>query len=675
MDIMPSSPIPEHLAGLTPAQHDAARQTGAVVVLAGAGTGKTKTLVAGIADRIVRRGMKAHRILAVTFTNKAAGEMKARIASALGMEQAPYWVGTFHAHARRQLRTDPEIAGLRPGFDVCDSEDSTRIVRRLLQKAVDAGVLPPDDGETFRRRVKSVASRIAMLKEDMVLPEHAIVTVEGKIASNNLENGDDVMAWREAAAVYPAYQAMLRESNMADFADLLLWPTVTMLRDENYRRDWAARFDAVLADEFQDVNQLQFLWLKCLSRDHGELFCVGDDAQSIYGWRGANVKIIRNFLKEFPTGRMIALEQNFRSTGHILSAANAVIALDANRLEKTLYTAEGDGAPLEVVRHTGSQDEADGIAAEIGRRALEGVPYEEMAVLYRFNHLSRKLEESLLHAKIPYELVNDTAFWQRAVVKDALALLRLTCFPYERQSDEAFRRVVNQPARGLGAKAMAQFEQIADEEATSLFEAAERWVSGRAGKTADKLRIFLKLILDGARSAEPVLAERIRQLVEESGYADMYRAAGEDGRSALDNLNELLELAREFTTVEDLFDHAALGSAAHGDDTLGRVKLMTIHGSKGLEFGHVFLIGWEETLFPSRTNADPNEERRLAYVALTRGRRRVAVSWCEFRRGEQAGPSCFLDEIPVHARRDGWARSLGRSARPGRRSWASVRAQ
>ncbi|GAP25447.1 DNA helicase II UvrD [Gluconobacter frateurii NBRC 101659] len=652
--------VDNHLSGLTPSQADAARQTGPVVVLAGAGTGKTKTLVAGIVDRVVKRRMSPDRILAVTFTNKAAGEMKTRIAAALNIAQAPYWVGTFHAHGRRQLRTDPDIAGLRPGFDVCDSEDSTKIVCRLLEKAIEAGVMNADDGETFRKRVKSVSSHIAMLKENMVLPPDAVAWVEGRIATDAITEGDDIMVWRDAAVLYPAYQAMLRESNRADFADLLLWPTVTMLRDERYRRDWADRFDCVLADEFQDVNRLQFLWLKCLSKDHNELFVVGDDAQSIYGWRGANVRIIRSFLKEFPTGRMIALEQNFRSTGHILSAANAVISHDTNRLEKTLYTASGDGEPVDILRHTGSQDEASGIAAEIGRRALEGVPYEDMAVLYRFNHLSRLLEESLLRARIPYELVNDTAFWQRGVVKDALAFLRLTCFPYERQSDEAFRRIVNQPARGIGAKAMATFEQVADEEAISLYEAAERTVQGRTGKAADKLRGFLDVILKGARSDEPSLGERLRVLVEESGYLAMHQAAGEDGRTALENLHELLSLANEFSSVEELFDHAALGSESRDDDSVGRVKLMTIHGSKGLEFGHVFLIGWEDTLFPSRTNIDPAEERRLAYVALTRGRQRVSVSWCEFRRGEQANPSCFIDEIPLQARRDGWGRNLKR---------------
>lgn len=290
------------LAGLTAMQREAARQEGPVVVLAGAGTGKTKTLVAGVVDRIVRRGMPAHRILAVTFTNKAADEMRTRINAVLGLGAAPSWIGTFHGHGRRQLRADPEIAVLRPGFDICDAEDSRRIVKRLLQRAADDGAWEPGDADTFRARVRSVAQRIALMKDNLVLPDQAEAVLESQIARFGAKSDEDLMAWHTAALLYPAYQAALREVNCADFGDLLLWPTVTMLRDEQYRLDWSRRFDAILADEFQDVNRLQYLWLKLLSRDHGELFAVGDDDQSIYSWRGASVGFIRDFLSEFPNG-------------------------------------------------------------------------------------------------------------------------------------------------------------------------------------------------------------------------------------------------------------------------------------------------------------------------------------------------------------------------------------
>jgi len=655
------------MSGLTPAQLEAARQSGTVVVLAGAGTGKTRTLVAGIVDRIRHRGMPPHRILAVTFTNKAAGEMKSRIAAALGEACSPRWVGTFHGHGRRQLRADPEIAGLRDGFDICDAEDSRRIVRRLLEKACAAGFDGGDD-VSMKQRVRSVSTRIALLKEKLILPNDAVRTVEGLIGQGELGEAEDLNAWREAAALYRPYQSLLREANMADFTDLLLWPTITMLRDDAYRLDWAGRFDAILADEFQDVNRLQFLWLKALSQDHGELLCTGDDAQSIFGWRGASVRIIRSFLAEFPHGRMIALEQNFRSTGHILAAANAVIALDPDRLQKTLYTASGDGEPIDILRWSDGAEEAKGLVDEIARRGLEGVAFDDMAILYRFNFQSRQIEEALLRARISYELVNDTAFWQRAPVKDALALLRLCSCPEDRQSDEAFRRIANRPARGIGAVFMARLEEASENAYTSLFETAEAIAPGIRGKTGEKLRDFLATIRAVGNDPEASLSERLDRLLDETGYRDMHRLGGDEGESALENLHELCALAASFSTVEALFDHAALGSVREEGDPVGRVKLMTIHGAKGLEFAHVFLPGWEETLFPSGSaTADPAEERRLAYVALTRGRQRVSISWCRFRGPKPSAPSRFIDEIPERSKRSGWPRrGVGRSAGAGR---------
>lgn len=642
------------LMGLTAMQREAARQEGPVVVLAGAGTGKTKTLVAGVVDRIVRRHIPAHRILAVTFTNKAADEMRTRINAVLGLGAAPSWIGTFHGHGRRQLRADPEIAVLRPGFAICDAEDSRRIVKRLLQRAADDGAWEPGDADTFRTRVRSVAQRIALMKDNLVLPDQAEAVLDSQIARFGANSDEDLMAWQLAAALYPAYQAALREVNCADFGDLLLWPTVTMLRDEHYRLDWARRFDAILADEFQDVNRLQYLWLKLLSRDHGEFFAVGDDDQSIYSWRGASVGFIRDFQREFPSGRMIPLEQNFRSTGHILAAANNVVAQDRNRLGKTLFTEQGEGAPIETVAFSGGQQEAQGLAREIGRRQLAGVALEDMAILYRYNFLSRMLEEELLRAHIPYELVNDTAFWQRAVVKDVLALLRLADSPDALQGDEAFRRVINQPARGVGAKTLARIEQLARDEALSLFVASEKIFADSQSKTAERVRAFLRIIREEGGSVERALGARMRTLAERSGYLDMLRAGDEDGVAGLENLGELFSLAMEFTSVEALFDHAALGSGTSAEAGRGRIRLMTIHGSKGLEFEHVFLMGWESTLFPGLSPTNLDEERRLAYVALTRGRARVSVSWCAWRNGRSADMSPFISDIPPEARYSGW---------------------
>ncbi|QEO18787.1 ATP-dependent helicase [Acetobacter vaccinii] len=645
------------ITGLTAVQQAAARQDGAVVVLAGAGTGKTRTLVAGVVDRIRRRGLPPSRILAVTFTNRAADEMRVRIAQALGAEQTPSWIGTFHGHGRRQLRQDPEIAGLRAGFDICDAEDSRRIIKRLLGEAMQAGALEAGGGDELRKRIKGITTRIALFKDDLVLPEQAMGVVQTFVARYGQADAEDQSLWQMAAALYAPYQAVLRETNRADFGDLLFYPTVAMMRDEAYRRDWAARFDALLADEFQDVNRLQFLWLKLLSRDHGQILSVGDDAQSIYSWRGAHVGFIRHFSREFPGARLIALEENFRSTGHILAAANAVIARDPERLEKTLFTRAGAGEPVEVVAFTGAQDEAQGIALEIGRRLLAGVPPQEIAILYRYNFLSRQLEEQLLRLKIPYELVNDTGFWQRACIRDALALLRLAESPDDPQSDEAFRRVINVPARGVGAKTLAKIEALAQARALSLFAAAEDLYIQATGQVAQGVRAFLMLIRREGLGGEPSLGARLRGLGERSGYLPMLRLAAEDGSTGLENLEELYGLADGFSTVEDLMDHAALGSAPAGDQEVGRVRLMTIHAAKGLEYAHVFLMGWEETLFPAPGTANPEEERRLAYVALTRGRRRVSITWCRWRNGRASGVSGFVEDIPPASLHRGWRRS------------------
>nr|WP_280527495.1 UvrD-helicase domain-containing protein [Gluconacetobacter azotocaptans] len=632
-------------ARLTPEQLVAARLEGAVVVLAGAGTGKTATLVAGVCDRIERRKMRADRILAVTFTNKAAREMRERIASALGYDRTPAWVGTFHAHGCRQLRRDPGIAGLRSGFEILSAEDAVRLVRRILKGeggVSDAALEDDGNSELFRKRVKRIAHYIGDFKERLIPPDEAWTAAGEQVGR---EQTDEAYLVREAARIYPLYQAALREANAADYGDLLLFPTRTMAGSEEYRREWAGRFDAVMVDEFQDVNLTQYRWLRLLARDHGEFFAVGDDAQSIYGWRGANIGYIRNFLKEFPHGRMVALERNFRSTGHILDAANAIIALDPHRLPKTLYTEEGAGEPIKVVAYRDGNQEARGIAGEIGRRAATGIPYHHIAVLYRYNYLSRVIEEQLLHQQIPYVLVGDTGFWQRGAVKDALSLFRLSVSPYDRQSDEAFRRVVNVPRRGVGGKTLAQLELAAREQSLSLFAAAER--APGFGVVAGKLQAFLATIHDVAAETDLTIAERIERLLWRVGYFEMLRAQGEEGKDPLENLNELLGIAENFSSVENLFDHAALGAGAPGDGLDGRVRLMTIHGAKGLEFPEIFLPGWESTLFPQTgDNVDQDEERRLAYVALTRPMKRATISWCAMRGNRPAEPSRFIEELP-----------------------------
>ena len=647
------------LDGMTPEQVIAARTSGPLLVLAGAGTGKTRSLTAGVACRIIERRILPDRILVVTFTNKAAGEMRARIRLVLGSSAAPSWLGTFHGLGARQLRGEPEVAGLRAGFDILDAGDSARILKRLLlgdRSEAD------DEQQTDRKLLKKLCDRISRFKDDLVTPDRAGPHVEGLIAQANAGGYHvDVDGLRRAARLYRTYQAELRDMNAADFGDLLLWPAVTMLADESYRRRWAGLFDCVLADEFQDVNRAQIVWLRCLARDHGEIFVVGDDSQSIYSWRGSDIGYIRRFQQDFPGARLVKLEQNFRSTGHILSAANALIAYDESRLEKTLFTRLGDGERIECVPFAYGEDEAAGIVAEIGRRAAEGVPYEAMAILYRSNFLSRSFEETLLKARVPYVIVGDAGFYQRTAVKDALALLRLSTSPDDRQSDEAFRRVANKPARGLGAKALGLVEVEAGWRELSLLAAVEHADLPKAAGA--RLRIFCDTLR--ATGAEPklTLSQRLSLLLERTGYLAMLRQGRvDDAEEQLENVCELVALADGFHTVAELLEHAALASASPREQVDGRVQLMTLHRAKGLEFPHVFLPGWDAGIFPT-SNGEPDEERRLAYVALTRGMRRAAVTWCSFRQGRPSGSSLFVEQIPAENRHDGWKR-YGNRRRP-----------
>lgn len=381
---------------------------------------------------------------------------------------------------------------------------------------------------------------------------------------------------------------------------------------------------------------------------------VGDDSQSIYSWRGSDIGYIRRFTRDFPGAAQVALEDNFRSTGHILAAANAVIALDESRLEKTLRSTKPIGDPIEVVGFRDAEDEAGGLVGEIRRRAVEGVGWEEMAVLYRSNFMSRGLEEALMRSKVPYVIVGDVGFYQRSEVKDALALLRLSLHPDTPQSDEAFRRVCNTPSRGLGPKAMAALEDEADFRRTSLLRAVDTATLPPKAKTA--VLTFAAAIQEIAADAGLSVADRLSLLLDRTGYREMLRLSrAETDEGRLDNIAELLQLAGSFQSVSELLDHAALASAAPGEETGGRVQLMTLHKGKGLEFRHVFLPGWDQGTFPS-SFGDSGEERRLAYVALTRGMERVSISHVSFRRG-YTKPSLFLANIPAENHVLGWLRS------------------
>ena len=647
---------PSGTGGLTPAQARAAAHDGPILVLAGAGSGKTKTLTAAVGWRIRGMGIPASRILVVTFTNKAAGEMRARVQAMLGGAAAPYWLGTFHGLGARQLRHEPEVAGLRHGFTILDAADAGRLVKRSMA-ALGLDTRPGAEGDAYSP--KKLCKAIGRLKDELVTSEQVAVHMEARIADAGADGTEvDAAGARTVARVYVEYQRRLRDANAADFGDLLLWPTVAMQADEAYRQRWAGRFDCILADEYQDVNGGQYAWIMLLGRGHRRVFVVGDDDQSVYSFRGSDLRHIRNFVLDFPDANQVRLEENFRSTGHILAAANAVISCDTERLGKTLFTSKGMGERVEVVPFRTAGEEAAGIAAEMVRRNAGGVPWGSMALLYRGNALARSYEEALLQARVPYQLVGDTGFYQRAVVKDALALLSLASNPEDRQSDEAFRRMANVPARGLSAKALQGIEAQAHARDCSLLIAAR--TASLGGKAQEAATAFADLVLDAGADLSLTLADQLSLLLDRTGYREMLRTSRADAAEGrLESLQELLLLAGSFHSAAELLDHGALsgqGSEREGDGQ-GQVKLMTLHKAKGLEFDHVFLPAWEAGTFPA-DYGEMSEERRLAYVALTRGRQRVSVTHCAFRRGF-AKPSLFIEDLPAGNIAHGWLHMQG----------------
>ena len=576
--------------GLTPLQKAAAVRMGPILVIAGAGTGKTKTLTATVAHRIDSAAVRADRVLAATFTNKAATEMTTRIRAILGDGAAPRWIGTFHGLGARQLRIEPEVAALRPGFDILDADDTRRMIKRVM-KAMNIAAAD-DDGA--RDPIKLVGNRISKWKDELISAEEAPAAAEHLIASGI---SVDPQTIRAAARVYAEYQHRLRDANAADFGDLLLWPVRAMLKDRTYKNRWASRFDCVLADEYQDINRAQYMWLFLLSEGHRELFAVGDDDQSIYGWRGADITYIRRFLQDFPNAALIRLEENFRSTGHILNAANAVIAHDHDRLGKTLFTRKPAGVPVQIVHCRNDEAEASEIVAEIVRRRAEGAAWDDFAILYRSNALSRSFEENLMRARIPYTILGDVAFYQRAEIKDALALLRLVATPDDRQADEALRRVINTPPRGFGEKALIILEEEAAWRQVPLLQAIETAPLPPKARTGGL--VFPDAIRVVARQANATVADQLSLILDATGYRQMLRdSRAETMEGRLDNVHELIQLAGGFRSARDLLDHAALSTGGPNEDVTGTVKLLSLHRAKGLEFPEVFLPAWENGVFP-----------------------------------------------------------------------------
>ncbi|HET7570204.1 MAG TPA: DNA helicase II [Gammaproteobacteria bacterium] len=615
---------------------------GPLLVLAGAGSGKTRVLVHRIAWLIRVQGVSPYGILAVTFTNKAAGEMRSRIESLLGMPAGHLWVGTFHGIAHRLLRAHWRDVGLPQNFQIIDSEDQLRIIKRILkQMDIDEARWPARQMQWYINARKDEGLRAAHLAE-----------------------GDDPYQ-RHLVRVYRAYEETCERSGCVDFAELLLRAHELWRDTPAVLAHYRERFRHVLVDEFQDTNAIQYAWVRLLAGTTGMPFIVGDDDQSIYGWRGAKIENLHRLQQDFPGLTTIRLEQNYRSTGHILTAANTLIANNRDRLGKNLWTAGAAGEPVHLYAAFNEQDEAAFVVERIQRWVAEGGLRREAAVLYRSNAQSRVFEEALIVAGVPYRVYGGVRFFERAEIKDALAYLRLIA---NRDDDPSFERAVNQPARGIGARTLERLRAEARDRRVSLWSASRRLVDGDTlgGRAGNALTGFLDLV-DRLAAETPTLplAEQVAHVVETSGLLEHYRQEkGERGEARVENLEELVNAARLFEPDPEVdlppltafLTQAALeageNQADAGEDS---VQLMTLHSAKGLEFPLVFIAGLEEGLFPhQRSIEDPagiEEERRLAYVGMTRAMQTLYLSYAEKRRlhGREsyAMPSRFLRELPA----------------------------
>jgi DNA helicase-2/ATP-dependent DNA helicase PcrA len=648
------------LDNLNEAQREAVSAApGNLLVLAGAGSGKTRVLVHRIAWLIQVERATPWSILAVTFTNKAAHEMRERIEHLLGQPLGGMWVGTFHGLAHRFLRAHWQDAKLARSFQILDADDQLRLIKRTLRALeLDEARWPPRQAQWFINTQKD----------------------EGRRA-DHLDDGGDPFQ-RRMISIYGAYQDACERGGLVDFAELLL-RSHELLRDRpDILHHYRTRFRHILVDEFQDTNAIQYAWLRMLAGGDEKLFVVGDDDQSIYGWRGARVENIQSLQQHFPATRLLRLEQNYRSTGNILDAANALIANNPSRLGKNLWTDDGEGEPIRLYSAYNEVDEARFVVERIRQHLEEGHRRDACAILYRTTAQSRLFEEALIQAQIPYRVYGGLRFFERAEIKDALAYLRLTANP---EDDASFERVVNTPTRGIGERTLASLRAHARDFGCSLWRATQELLAGGAMPTraVRPLSGFLELIEElQAKTRDMALSDTVAQVISDSGLPDYFKKS-KDGKGVdrIENLEELVNATRGFSfeTGEDeeleeldaFLAHAALEAGeTQGDAFDDCVQLMTLHSAKGLEFPLVFLAGMEEGLFPHRMSAeDPQrleEERRLCYVGMTRAMRQLYLSHAETRRlyGSESYPmpSRFLREIPPELIEE--VRARARIARP-----------
>ena len=641
---------------------------GNLLVVAGAGSGKTRVLVHRIAWLVQVEGLSPQGVLAVTFTNKAAAEMRSRAETLLDMPGRGMWVGTFHGIAHRLLRMHWEDARLPQNFQIIDADDQLRLIRRVIKvQDLDEGAWP----------ARQVAGFINAQKDRGRRPRE-------------IPGSDDFSA-RTHKKLYEAYESACARGGLVDFAELLLRGHELMLENEALLSHYRRRFRQLLVDEFQDTNTIQYAWLRLLAGDSGNVMAVGDDDQSIYGWRGAKIENIQRFSDDFEDTQIIRLEQNYRSTGKILEAANGLICNNLGRLGKSLWTSAGDGERVRVYAAFNEVDEARFVADRAREWLRAGTP-DEVAVLYRSNAQSRVLEEAFLLADIPYRIYGGLRFFERAEVKNALAYMRLM---NQRHADVAFERVVNTPPRGIGERTIDSVRRLARANEISLWQATKVGIaSGEIrGRMATVLRNFIDEIdtmSEAVQSAD--LHEIARHCIDASGLLEHHgKEPGERGLARKENLEELVSACRQFraartfpvdprgeadedtSDLEEFLDHAALEAGEYQATGGAAVQMMTLHSAKGLEFPLVFLTGLEEGLFPHRRGAEEpgrmEEERRLAYVGVTRAMRQLYLTYAQIRRwfGSESinRPSRFLLEIPADSMEE--VRMGGAVARPVRR--------
>ncbi len=644
---------PTYLDGLNPAQREAVEAMhGPVLMLAGAGTGKTKALTTRIGHLLATGTARPHEILAVTFTNKAAREMKLRIGRMMGeaVEGMP-WLGTFHSVCAKLLRRHAELVGLKSNFTILDTDDQLRLMKQLIRAAdIDEKRWPP----------RMLSGIIDDWKNRALVPSAVPVADSGVFDHKGVE-------------LYAAYQQRLRDLNAVDFGDILLHMVTIFQSHADILEQYQTRFRFILVDEYQDTNVAQYLWLRLLAAKHKNICCVGDDDQSIYGWRGAEVGNILRFEKDFPGAVVVRLEQNYRSTPHILAAASGVIAANKGRLGKTLFTDREEGEMVRLIGHWDGEEEARWIGEEVealqrGTRGLDKVGLDSMAILVRASHQMRAFEDRFLTIGLPYRVIGGPRFYERLEIRDAMAYFRLAV---SQDDDLAFERIVNTPKRGLGDKAVQTIQRTARENGVNLIEGARLVCEGKllGGKGLKELTLLVQGL---DRWHSQVMAESdthvelAGMILDESGYTGFWQNdKTPEAPGRLENIKELVKALENFENLQGFLEHVSLIMDNETEEQGEKVSIMTLHAAKGLEFPAVFLPGWEDGLFPSQRSMDESglkkvngvdvsigleEERRLAYVGITRAEALCTISFAANRRvygqWQSAMPSRFIDELP-----------------------------